>query len=185
MTSTCIMWRSFCVFIIYHCLILQSTINVAHGSAFSNQTSLYNRNKEESLEAIQEVLDNDERDTSNTHNKQQEYLEDFQHNSFWGRLYVDGMPGQNGIQYYKAQFGSYPPLDRVKMVVPGDSLQYCDSQETKPRQQSFGKDTVLIVHRGSCPFAEKAKRAQDEGAGGLVVINSEVRNVFISSLHVL
>ena len=112
----------------------------------------------------------------------------------WGRLYIDGFPGESGIQYFRANFGSVPPSHRVKFVLDDStSMTYCNSDDknnddheneevneveksSTPRSDQFDSDTIIVVKRGSCSFAEKAKRAQATGAGGLLIINNEVRS---------
>jgi hypothetical protein len=101
--------------------------------------------------------------------------------SFWGRLYIDGFPGQNGMQYFRAHFGSLPPLHRVTFRL-GQSLEYCDNDNDNDNDNDlenedkdvFDKDTIVVVKRGNCPFSEKAQRAFDSGAGGILFINNEV-----------
>lgn len=114
----------------------------------------------------------------------------------WGRLYVDGFPGQSGIQYFRAHFGSMPPSHRVKFVLAGSSsMTYCnnDSNDNKEKKEEaeevaksstndnlFDSNTIVVAKRGSCTFVEKAKRAQDAGAGGLLITNNEEGNLYPS-----
>ena len=40
---------------------------------------------------------------------------------------------------------------------------------------------IVLVERGECTFEEKARHAQDAGAIGVIVINSDVRDVLLMS----
>ena len=104
---------------------------------------------------------------------------------------MDRFPGHNGMQYFRAHFGNEPPLHRVKFVFANPST-YCkdndddddDDEERKSAVEksnelspsTFDLDTILVVKRGDCTFVEKSQRAQDAGAGGLLIVNNEVRS---------
>ena len=95
-----------------------------------------------------------------------------QNDSFWGRLYIDGFPGQ--MQYFRAHFGGLPPPQRVKFKL-AQPLNYCDDVQGE-NNNAFDSDTIIVAKRGNCTFVEKAQRAYDNGAGGILFINNEVCN---------
>lgn len=95
--------------------------------------------------------------------------------STWGRLYIERLPGHNGIQFFRGHFGALtPPLHSVKFVV-ADPLTYCNGKTEKSSQDLFGSDSVVVVKRGECSFVAKSKRVQESGASGILLINNEVR----------
>lgn len=109
---------------------------------------------------------------------------DSHNESTWGRLYLQGFPGHNGMQYFRAHFGSEPPLHHVKFVLANPST-YCRDNDEEERSvgksndlspSTFDVDTILVVKRGDCTFVEKSQRAKDVGAGGLLIVNNEVRS---------
>lgn len=98
-------------------------------------------------------------------------------NSFWGRLFIDGFPGENGMQYFRAHFGILPPsLHKVRFVL-AQHLDECSDggRLNEVDENLIDHDTVLVVKRGNCTFGEKAQRAHDAGAGGILFVNNEVR----------
>eukprot|EP01031_Cornospumella_fuschlensis_P031675 gene31675-38280_t len=86
---------------------------------------------------------------------------------FWGRLYIDGWP--QTIQYFRAHFGTEPPLGRKRFVFaePRDACSPLTNADL------LSNDHVLFVHRGSCTFGTKAKNAQSTNASAIVIINNE------------
>lgn len=105
-------------------------------------------------------------------------------NSFWGRLYIDGIPGQNGMQYFRAHFGQLPQSShRVKFVL-GQHLDECsgDYKQSSNEMEVIDGDTILVVKRGNCTFGEKAEGALAAGAGGILFVNNEVSSVRVNLL---
>ncbi len=56
------------------------------------------------------------------------------------------------------------------VVVPEDGTSGCQAEDLEPLPV---RESVLLVRRGGCPFAAKARRAADAGAAALVVVNNE------------
>ncbi len=56
------------------------------------------------------------------------------------------------------------------VVAPADGTSGCQARDLEPLPV---QGSVLLVRRGGCPFAAKARRAADAGAAGLVVVNNE------------
>ena len=109
--------------------------------------------------------------------------------SFWGRLYIDGFPGENGMQYFRAHFGQSPPKTKVKFTL-APHLDDCrdrdddddvvdDDEDTIVYKNLIDDDTILVVKRGNCTFGEKAQLAHDLGAGGILLVNNEVGTLMI------
>ena len=94
----------------------------------------------------------------------------------WGRLYIESLPGLNGIQYFRAHYSAMPPSDSVKFIL-ADPLTYCNNEEIdKQIEEKYYDDNIMVVAmRGNCTFVEKSQRAHDSGARGLVLVNNEVR----------
>ena len=106
-----------------------------------------------------------------------------QYNSFWGRLFIDGFPGENGMQYFRGHFGTMPQsLRKVKFVL-AQHLDDCSEADdsTILDEDLIDYDTVLVAKRGICTFGEKAQRAIEAGAGGILFLNNEVQ--LFSFLH--
>lgn len=61
---------------------------------------------------------------------------------------------------------------------PAENMRTPDNTEDTDFDADFGrlpyKGKILLVERGKCTFEEKANHAQNGGAVGVVVINSEV-----------
>ncbi len=116
-------------------------------------------------------------------------------NSFWGRLYMDGFPGQNGAQYFRAHFGQRPPSKHI-MFVLADPLDGCSNSSNESGEtinnralnqtltsspSLYANETVIVAMRGNCSFAQKAQIAHDKGAAGILFINNEEGNMFPSA----
>lgn len=86
---------------------------------------------------------------------------------FWGRLYIDGWP--QTIQYFRAHFGTEPPLGRKRFVF----AEPRDACNPLTNAQLLTSEHVLLVHRGTCTFGTKAKHAQLTNASAIVIINNE------------
>jgi hypothetical protein len=81
----------------------------------------------------------------------------------WGRLYPQGWP--SGIQYLKAEFGGAAPegSQTLHVGVPADG---CSEMKTV-------NGGLVLVNRGTCTFGQKARRAQEAGAQGVIIVNNE------------
>lgn len=76
------------------------------------------------------------------------------------------------FEYLRGRFGGPPPQNPVPFVV-ADPIDACSSQTRRVKKSAKG--AALIVRRGTCPFSDKSKIAEDLGASVLVVINVEGR----------
>eukprot|EP00949_MAST-11_sp_MAST-11-sp1_P001971 g1971.t1 len=74
-----------------------------------------------------------------------------------------------GFEFFRALFGGVFPCDyRSVVVLPDDDL-LC------PSESDYGstlEGKFVIVSRGECSFSDKAIKAQELGAAGLIVANS-------------
>lgn len=86
---------------------------------------------------------------------------------FWGRLHIDGWP--QTIQYFRAHFGTAPPLGRKRFVF-AEPRDACADLTNAPLLTS---EHVLLVNRGTCTYGQKAKFAQRTNASAIVIINNE------------
>ena len=95
--------------------------------------------------------------------------------SFWGRLYVDGLP--HPMQYFRAHFGIQPANSTVTLVWASPA-NMCDLEGVFTllnAQNQIDSNTVIIVERGDCTFSEKALLVNQTGAAGILYLNNEVR----------
>lgn len=95
--------------------------------------------------------------------------------SFWGRLYIDGLPYP--VQYFRAHFGTTPANDTVSLLIASPA-NMCDSEGVPVllnSQSEIDSNTVVVVERGDCTFSEKALLVNRTGAAGILYINNEVR----------
>jgi len=86
---------------------------------------------------------------------------------FWGRLYIDGWP--QTIQFFRAHFGIVPPIGRKRFVF-AEPREACSDLQNADKLTS---DHVLLVHRGTCTYGQKAKFAQKTNASAIIIINNE------------
>jgi len=90
--------------------------------------------------------------------------------SFWGRLYIESFPDRKGFQYFRAHYGVPPPVNETTFVL-ADPIDLCSDEEYTAGNL---KDTVLVVRRGVCSFADKSRAAHEAGARGILFVNNEV-----------
>lgn len=127
---------------------------------------------------VKEVLNSNDADDDYDEDKKTSLKHEI---SFWGRLYIDGFPGENGMQYFRAHFGQSPPSAKVKFILAPhlDDCRDGDDDDDDGHSSSvdvdlIDNDTILVVKRGNCTFGEKAQLAHDLGAGGILLVNNEV-----------
>lgn len=95
-------------------------------------------------------------------------------NSWWGRLYVVGIPSH--MQYFRAHFG-VPPDDKTIRLVAASPPSMCDESARIPilnNAEEMDDRTVIVAIRGGCTFGEKANTAQEAGAAGILFVNDIV-----------
>jgi len=93
---------------------------------------------------------------------------------YWGRIYVEGFP--QSIQFFRAHFGSEPPLGR-KFLVFVEPRDACESF-TLPAIVDNGRtvdssEIAVLAHRGVCAFGIKATNVHSSGASAFIMINNE------------
>jgi hypothetical protein len=86
---------------------------------------------------------------------------------FWGRLYIDGWP--QTVQFFRAHFGIEPPFGRKRFVF----AEPRDACEELTNLKLLTPEHVLLVHRGTCTFGQKAKNAHKSNASAVIIINNE------------
>lgn len=86
---------------------------------------------------------------------------------FWGRLYIEGWP--QTIQYFRAHFGSEPPMGRKQFVF----AEPRDACEELTNGHLLTENHVLLANRGICTYGTKAKNAQKTKATAIFIINNE------------
>lgn len=86
---------------------------------------------------------------------------------FWGRLYIEGWP--QTIQYFRAHFGSEPPIGRKQFVF----AEPRDACEELKNGHLLTENHVLLANRGTCTYGTKAKNAQKTKATAIFIINNE------------
>lgn len=86
---------------------------------------------------------------------------------FWGRLYISGWP--QTIQYFRAHFGSSPPIGRKTFVF----AEPRDACEPLTNAQHITSDHIILANRGTCTYGTKSKIAMEAGASAIVIINNE------------
>jgi hypothetical protein len=91
----------------------------------------------------------------------------------YGRLHIDGSP--SSFQWKKARFGGEIPIKGVEIVVAGnaDEGNEFGCQTTPSAEGSF-----LVVMRGECSYLEKAEAAESSKAKGLIVVNTDNKDLF-------
>eukprot|EP00605_Chrysophyceae_sp_TOSAG23-4_P001962 GSChrysophyteH1.ASY1.ANO1.2173.1 assembled CDS len=86
---------------------------------------------------------------------------------FWGRLYIEGWP--QTIQFFRAHFGSEPPMGR-KTFVFAEPRDACGDLSNA---QHLTEEHIVLANRGSCTYGTKAKNVMKTGASAIVIINNE------------
>ena len=85
---------------------------------------------------------------------------------YWGRVYIEGFA--QPVQYFRAHFGTEPPMGRKHFVFP-DARDACkpftlpsivDSSNDPVKPE----DIVVIAHRGTCAFGVKATNVLNAGS---------------------
>ncbi len=86
---------------------------------------------------------------------------------FWGRLYIEGWP--QTIQYFRAHFGSSPPMGRKQFVF----AEPRDACAPLTNAAHLTADHVVLVNRGTCTYGTKAKNVMQTAASAIIIINNE------------
>lgn len=95
-----------------------------------------------------------------------EDLDEFRESLTWGRVFLDR--GVTNHQYFKARFGGDIPTGSHRVVI-ADPILGC----SPPKNAEEVKGAIVIVERGECTYAAKARSLQKAGALTVLVANKE------------
>jgi len=94
-----------------------------------------------------------------------EDLDEFRESLTWGRVFLDR--GVSNHQYFKARFGGDVPTGSHPIVI-ADPILGCGP----PKNAEAMKGAIVIVQRGECTYATKARSLQKAGALTVLVVNN-------------
>merc|ERR1740138_1435186 len=96
----------------------------------------------------------------------EEDLDEFRDSLTWGRAFLDG--GVSHHQYFKARFGGEIPTGHHPVVI-ADPIIGCGPL----KNADAVKGALVVVERGECTYATKARSIQKAGGVGLLVYNHQ------------